>query len=125
MPRSIDSLPENEKIMRKKCKARDWRKYSAINIQTEILHNSNELQPREDWTSDALNEAITEAINISFNNLWPLRVIRISRNSDIVSNNIEKLKKKRKRKMKEYNKSPNEELFTTIKNIDKKIKHIR
>jgi hypothetical protein len=115
-------LPEREKIERKKCITRDWKKYSASGLCEEISNHTSKLTDAENWTSDYLNDSIVAIIKTSFDKVCPERVVRTSRDSDIVSNNIEKLKKKRKRKMKAYNKNPTEFVLETIKKLDKKIK---
>jgi len=47
-------------------------------------------------SSDTLNSAIVAVPSNSFDKLCPERVVRISRPSDLISDEIERLKKKKK-----------------------------
>jgi hypothetical protein len=115
-------IPKLGKIVRKKHETRSWRKYSTMDLQS-IVHGKASLVNIENYDSaDKLNAIVTEIMLTSFNELCPIRIARTSKDSYIVNDEIERVKKRRKRKMKEYNRTKNPELLQTIKDLDAKLK---
>jgi len=95
------------RIRREKTFARDWREYKpgrAKRMMKELLE--------EDLTNkdtSELNVIITTSYGKILEELCPYRAIRTARNSDLVSTTVEKIKKRRKRFMHEYNQCQNQE----------------
>ncbi len=115
----ILDLPGKQRIVRMKTTTRCWRNYSKEGIRQCV----NELVT-EPYPTDAseLDVYITNILNITMNKICPLRVIRTARAEDLVSDEVERIKKKRKRKMALFNKTRDEYLLSEIKRLDKKLK---
>ncbi len=86
---------------------------------TEIA-DGHELDRVDDVNN--LNKGITALLMEAYNQLCPLRVVRISKESDIVSDSIERIKKRRKRAMREFNKTKQDALLQKIKKLDVQLK---
>jgi hypothetical protein len=109
-------------LQRIKTKVRSWKKYTAANIQitSRCLVDSIPIEDRV--TSDSLCEAITNSLLSAYDEICPIRTVRISKPSDIVSDDIERIKKKRKRALHKFNKTKDQALLQKIKDLDKKLK---
>jgi len=97
-----------------------------VKLKNKITHNQREKHYRRIWTSytpdcliskltfcqvgnsvDDLALNITNSINKALDEICPIRVIRTSRLSDLLDQELEKLKKKRKRLLKDFNRTKN------------------
>ncbi len=114
------NLPNKHLINRQKTKVRSWKKYSPQNLHN-CLANA-EIQTVTTTDVNQLNQQITDAITAAMEELCPLRVIRLARSTDIISDDIERVKKKRKRKMHQYNKDPQPWILAEIIKLDSKLK---
>jgi hypothetical protein len=115
------TLPEREKILRKKCVVRSWRNYNITNIQAAVSAKARDVNFDQDCP-EIMNAQITVVFKEALDELCPQRVVRTSRDSDIVSDTIERIKKKRKRKMHQFNKTKESYLLAEIQNLDRKLK---
>jgi hypothetical protein len=86
-------LPEREKVIRKKCMVRSWRKYNIINIQAAVSTLANDVK-FDNSSSEVMNDQITKVFKQALDELCPLRVVRTSRDSDLVSDTIERIIKR-------------------------------
>jgi len=109
------------KINRKKWKRRDYRKYNAQSISTAFSENMMNQSLSGDPNFDI--ETITESITDGLDKLCPFRTVRTARPTDVINLPLEKLKKKRKRLLKEYNKSGDEHILYLINNLNIRIKN--
>jgi len=110
----------NLKISRKKFKRRDYRAYKneAINnIFNDNLSNQS-LSGDPEFDTDTVINATIDALDA----LCPKRTIRTALPTDIVDTALEKIKKKRKRLLKEYHRTGNHHTLDQINNLNKKIK---
>jgi len=111
-------------IIREKIVRRDWRYYHP----NAVCDHFNELQLKNgnEWETcndpDMATNAVTETLEKVLDNLCPNRVIRLNRTNDVTDQALEKLKKKRKRMRKKYNKEPDDHLASTIHQMNKDIK---
>jgi len=112
------TLNTRNKVSREKHWTRDWKRYDLNNIKKYVDHKLQTQVNDEDLDRHILN--IQEEVQTIF---CPLRRARTARTTDIVSNNIEKLKKKRKRLLYQYNKNHQERLLDKINELNHKIKH--
>lgn len=113
-------LPEPPGVHRIKTKTRSWRNYSATSLEAMVRNKVVLLDLDDD--ADSLNSAVNDVLLSSYNDLCPERSIRTARPTDIVSDDIERIKKKLKRKMAAYNKSKNSKLLQEISTLDKALK---
>jgi hypothetical protein len=109
-------------LQRIKTKVRSWKKYTATNIQIASKCRIDSILAEEKTTSDSLCDAITNSLLSAYNEICPIRTIRISKPTDLISDDIERIKKKRKRTMQKYNKTGDQSLLSTIKDLDKRLK---
>jgi hypothetical protein len=121
---SLIVLEVDVMIQIRRCKTtrRSWKKFSLMSIQDKVCSNLDDCTVDRLVDSDALNGYLTEVIATSLDALCPQRVIRTARPSDIITDAIERIKKRRKRKMALYNKTQNPGLLETIKKLDAKLK---
>jgi hypothetical protein len=112
------TLPNKHEIIRHKTTVRSWRKYSKQNLEN-LLEKSTATMVSDD--ANILNMQVCDAVKDAMNELCPLRVVRTARGSDLVSDEVERIKKKRKRKMAQYNKTPESYLLAEIANLDRKL----
>ncbi len=110
-------------LTRQKTMTRSWKNFNANNLNATINEGLNSLE--EDKNSglqsndvNTLNKAINDHHKNSFDTLCPLRVVRTSRLTDIMSDSIKRIKKKRKRTLHKYNKSKDLELLAITKRLD-------
>jgi hypothetical protein len=123
----ILNVPDVPSQARKKVLTRSWKNYSAANLQEKISHHISQLTSDNDTeihsdNPDDLNAAISKVLLDSYNQICPERVIRISKPSDIVSDEIERVKKKRKKLLAKFNKTGDQSLVQKIKDLDRKLK---
>jgi len=110
-------------VTREKHHARNWKTYNATKAANlaSSLNMINSATLDTDDVND-LNYNIGKILTTVQEELCSIRVIRTSRTTDIISNNIEALKKKRKRKLRDYNISKDDNLLRTINILNKDIK---
>jgi len=112
---------ETEKIIRLKTKRRTYKGYNPQIIAEKINHDLNE----QSFTGNADFDAdlLTNVVNDVMDYYHPLRTIRTSRPTDVVDQELEKIKKKRKRLLKKYNKDPSANTLSKIKQLNIMIKN--
>ncbi len=115
-------LKEKSKVIRCKTFKRCWKKFSEASIQYAVSTSIDELEIEQMNNSDDLNLYLMNSIYNAFDELCPMRAIRTAQPSDLATDVIERIKKKRKRKMALYNKTKEESLLDTIRTLDKKLK---
>jgi len=103
-------------IIREKHLRRTWQGYNAARLKEEMI------KPAVGLNAEALSNHIANSITAALDKICPVRVIRTARASDILDQTLEKLKKKRKRLLKEFNRSQNEHTASIISDLNKKIK---
>jgi len=119
------------KVVRKKLITSDWRNYNSAaasfvaNKKLQRIYVPNS-------TADDLNNQIWNALTLTQEELCPERVVRVARQCDLVSNEIVRHKKKRKRTLHKYNKLEREgkltedirdHLLGIIDGLNRKIRH--
>ncbi len=109
-------------LQRIKTQVRSWKKYTAANIQITTRCLVDSIPVEDITTSDGLCEAITNSLLSAYEEICPIRTVRISKPSDIISDDIERIKKKRKRALHRFNKTKDEALLKNIKDLDKRLK---
>jgi len=117
---SIDLFHEQTKIIRKKHYRRDWRKYTSDTFSSELQEIVS--LTSDDEKAENLEAKMTENMIATLDQLCPIRVIRTNRLDDVIDQELEKLKKKRKRLKKDYNISKNTHLLDVIETLNYKIK---
>ncbi len=118
----VVELKEKGKIIRSKTFRRSWKKFTEASIQSAVLTSLDDLKVQNTSNSDDLNSYLMSSIYNAFDDLCPMRAIRTAQATDLVTDVIERIKKKRKRKLALYNKTKEEGLLKTIKTLDKKLK---
>jgi exonuclease III len=117
----VVNLPNRVHVRRQKTTIRSWKRYSQANIQALVRNEMSLITQEDKSNSDDLNAAIVNTIVKSFDRLCPDRVVRTSRPSDLASDEIERVKKKRKRTLAKYNKNKNPALLIKIQKLNKTI----
>jgi hypothetical protein len=85
-------MPGKRRVIREKTKTRRWKDYSKQKLQDYVgLQLSYKTLPSD---PDALDLFITDILKDAIDKLCPLRVIRTARSEDLVSNEVERIKKK-------------------------------
>jgi hypothetical protein len=114
-------------LERKKTTIRSWRNFNTQNLNSSILEALvlEETDPSSDLHSsdpNLLNDKINLLLKNSFDKICPLRVARTARPDDVVSDSIERIKKKRKRTLQKYNKTKDSSLLLIIRQLDSRLK---
>jgi len=107
-------------IERSKVSRRNWKKYSPEKLMEHFNQQEPTLEPRPG--SDLLNETLVIKINDSLDQICPYRVLRTSRQTDLLDHALEAMKKKRKRLRKSYNLSRNDVIASKIEHLNRRIK---
>jgi hypothetical protein len=79
-------------------------------------------QVNQEAEADKFNEEITGILSKAYNEICPIRVARTSRPSDLVTDEVERIKKKRKRTLHKFNETKDPDLLDKISKLDKKLK---
>jgi len=115
----VDLSLQRNVVHRRKHWTRDWKKYDLNNVQEFISEKTKNHINEQDLDTFVLGIQ-TEVQKI----FCPLRRVRTARPSDIVTNTVEKLKKKRKRLLYQYNKNPNQtNILEKVNQLNVKIKN--
>jgi len=116
----FEFFAKSEPIVRQKLKKRTFKGYNPLNISGKISQDLSEqsLTGDSDFDSDLLTNLIKDALD----HFHPLRTIRTSRATDVVDQELEKMKKKRKRLLKKYHKFPTPGTLNKIEQLNKFIK---
>jgi len=113
---TILNMKKNE-VNRQKHWTRDWKKYDLNNIRDFITSKTN------DNVEDELLDPTILKIQSEVQDIFcPLRRVRTARPTDIVTNEVEKLKKKRKRLLFKLNKDPGGNYLTKINQLNLQIR---
>ena len=108
---------------RTKTTARCWKKYSPLAAQNYAQELSRELDTDLNMINvNDLSDKLTEIHKSIMAKLCPTRIIRTSRSDDIATDNVERIKKKRKRKLAKFNKIQDTSLLNEIAALDVKLK---
>jgi len=111
---------KTEQIIRQKAKRRNYAGYSPQTISNKVKMDiqNQSLTGDTDFDADLLTNVITDALDL----YHPLRTIRMARATDVIDQDLERVKKQRKRLMKKYHKDPTEMLLSKIKHLNKLVK---
>jgi len=120
-----------QKVCRQKHTTRCWKDYNHASASF-VAKKKIERIYNTDLNSEELNNIITESLQKTQEELCPIRIARSSRPSDIISDGIERHKKKRKRtlhkihKLEKEGKLTNEIreiLYSLVEELNRKIKN--
>lgn len=100
---------------RRKIILRDWRGYTKEEAQIQLNDKLAQI------STDIDEKQLTEALNDVLDELAPKRVIKV-RTTQIVSQKLEKLKKKRDRKYRAFKKTKNNDYLVEVTTLNKEIK---
>jgi hypothetical protein len=100
---------------RKKLELRDWRGYSKTKAQELLHHHLQQISTEPEL------EEVTRILNLILDELAPKRVIRV-KPSQIASQRVEKLKKKRDRKYRIFKKTKDIEYLKAVHDLNKDIR---
>jgi len=109
-----------EEVKRHKIKRRTYKGYNPEIISGKVTQGMLMTSFTGDPEFDS--NLLTNTIIDTLDELHPLRTIRTSRPSDIIDQELEKNKKRRKRLLKKYHKEPSHVLLGKIEQLNKNIK---
>jgi len=98
-------------VTRCKTITRDWRQYSADSASF-VMKKKLDRDLLENMDVESLDRVFRESYLATQDELCPLRVVRLARQPDLCSNEIERHKKRRKRKLHEMKKLKRENKLT-------------
>jgi len=98
---TMQTIPVDDVVVRTKIKRRNWKRYNPQNFNENFMENWN-----FPWTNDIETNVngLTNALQTQLDYFCPWRVIRLNRETDLVDQKLEALKKKRKRLRRSFNK---------------------
>jgi len=107
-------------VRRKKIKRREYRFYKKEKLNDAFMEQMRDqsLSGDPDFDNETIINSTTAALDI----ICPFRTIRTALPTDIVDTSLEKIKKKRKRLLKEYHKTNSTKTLSHINHLNKKIK---
>jgi len=119
----VRSSVKSTEVLRQKIVRRDWRRYHPLSLNEKLSLGSMPILDDK----DLLIDEITTMLQKAYNELCPTKVIRTNRTDAVIDQNLEQMKKKRKRLRKAFNKPTctkkrKDKLARKIENLNKSIK---